>query len=172
MEKIEQAACVFALVMGLLLMREGFSYLSQTDAAEGHSDDRIAIVLAGPNGAQKSAQADFLKRRYGLRTIDASDLTREVSLRRNRRVLVPDCPSGLDGAACLATLVHRKDLPHPVFIQIADRRWHAPGWAVEAIQEYYPDADIWTVDGTRPSADVSETLQHLLDAEARVQNPR
>ncbi len=127
---------VFTLVMGLLLVREGFA--PRASPAGG----RLAVVLAGPSSSQRLAQAEFLKRRYA-------------------GVLL-ECGAG-DQARLLASLARRRDLAHPVFIEIADRGLGGPPLDTDLILSYYPDADIWTFDGTRPPEKVSDTLRRLLD---------
>jgi hypothetical protein len=163
-EKFEQAVSVLMLAMGLLLMREGLSYFPRSQPAAS-----LAIILAGPEGTQKSAQAEFLRQRYGLREIAADDLTREAARGRNKRFLLRDCAASPREAQCLAALARQKDLPPPVFIEIADRRLRSSAYSaldVDLIQSYYPDADVWTLDGTRPPEAISETLQRLLDRPA------
>src|ERR1039457_4323489 len=81
------------------------------------SRESIAIVLAGPDGIQKTAQTEFLRQRYRLR-------------------------------------------------EIADRHLQNSPWDVYLIESYNPDADVWTLDGTRPPQAISETLQRLLDGPA------
>lgn len=154
------------LAMGLLLMREGLSYLSQSEPDTHPYGENRAIVLAGPDGMQKTAQAEFLRQRYGLREIAAGDLTREAARRRNKRFLLRDCAASQREGQCLEALARQRDLPPPVFIEIADRRLGSsayPAWDVYLIQSYYPDAAVWTLDGTRPPEAISATLQHLLD---------
>jgi hypothetical protein len=63
----------------------------------------------------------------------------------------------------LAALARQPDLPSPVFIDLADRRLNHPPSDAYLIQSYYPDADIWTLDGTRTVESLSATLQMLLD---------
>ena len=169
MEKFEQAVSVLMLAMGLLLMREGLSYLSRSELCAHTSSESLAIVLAGPDGMQKAAQAEFLRQRYGLREIAAGDLTREAAHSRNKRFLLQDCSESPREAQCLEALARQRDLPPPVFIEIADRRLPSSAysaWDVDLIQSYYPDADVWTLDGTRPPEAISETLQRLLDRPA------
>lgn len=154
------------LAMGLLLMREGLTYLPPSEPATHPSGESLAIVLAGPDGMQKSAQAEFLRRRYGLREIAAGDLTREAARGHDKRFLLRDCAASPPEAQCLAALARQRDLPPPVFIEIADRRLRSSAysaWDVDLIQTYYPDAEVWTLDGTRPTEAISETLQRLLD---------
>ena len=154
------------LVMGLLVMREGFSYFARSEAAGPPSRESLAIVLGGPDGIGKTAQAEFLRRRYGLRTIPAGDLGRELARSRNQRFLLQDCAASPHQEECLAALARQRDLPPPVFIEIADRRLENSPWDVDLIQSYYPDADVWTLDGTRPVEAISETLRRLLDSPA------
>jgi len=168
-EKFEQTVAVFMLVMGLLVMREGFSYFARSEAAGPPSRESLAIVLGGPDGIGKTAQAEFLRRRYGLRTIPAGDLGRELARSRNQRFLLQDCAASPHQEECLAALARQRDLPPPVFIEIADRRLGSAarsGFNVDLIQSYYPDADVWTLDGTRPVEAISETLRRLLDSPA------
>jgi hypothetical protein len=161
-EKFEQAVSVLTLAMGLLLMWEGLSYLSRSEPAAHPSGESLAILLAGPDGIQKTAQAEFLRRRYGLRTVSAGDLTREIARGGDQRLLLQDCAASPREAQCLSALARQRDLPPPVFIEIADRRLPSSPWDVDLIQSYYPDADVWTLDGTRPPEAISETLQRLL----------
>jgi hypothetical protein len=169
LEKFEQAVAVLMLAMGLLMMREGFSYFSRSEAGGRLPGESLAIVLAGPDGIEKTAQAEFLRRRYGLRTVSAGDLPRDAARGRIKRFLLQDCAARPREAHCLAALARQRDLPTPVFIEVADRRLQSPAysaWDVDLIQSYYPDADVWTLDGTRPTETTSETLQRLLDRPA------
>ena len=67
MEKFEQAVSVLMLAMGLVLMREGLSYLSRSEPVAHPitypAGESLAIVLAGPDGIEKTAQAEFLRQR-------------------------------------------------------------------------------------------------------------
>src|SRR5206468_1525664 len=119
------------------------------------------IVLAGPDGLQKEAQAEFLARRYGLKTIAADDLAR----RSANRFLLKDCAVSERETRCISELARGRDIRRPVFIEVADRSLGGSPWDVYTIQAYYPEADVWTLDGTRPTAAISETLQRLLDRE-------
>jgi hypothetical protein len=164
-EKVEQAAAVLTLVMGLLLMREGLSYLERSRPARTPAD-YFAIVLTGPSGSQKSALAEFLKRRYALRTVTGDDLKRPLTRGHDTGFLLTDYPAGTGEAGYLAALARQPDLPSPVFIDLADRRLNHPPSDAYLIQSYYPDAPIWTLDGTRPAESLSATLQMLLDTAA------
>jgi len=126
------------LVMGILLMWEGV-------AQNPRAPDGVVIVLAGPAGAQKIAQAEFLRRRYGKDSVFG------------------DYPSTREQSERLAALVKQKHLPAPIVIQIADRFQKGSPLDVYGIESNYPGADIWTLDGTRPVETVSRTLQNLLD---------
>ena len=50
--------------------------------------------------------------------------------------------------------------------EIADRHLQNSPWDVYLIESYYPDADVWTLAGTRPPEAISKTLQRLLDRPA------
>ena len=55
------------LAMGLVLMREGLSYLSRSEPVAHPitypAGESLAIMLAGPDGIEKTAQAEFLRQR-------------------------------------------------------------------------------------------------------------
>jgi adenylate kinase family enzyme len=36
---------------------------------------------------------------------------------------------------------------------------------LDMIRDYYPEANLWKVDGTRPAADVSSTIEAILKDE-------
>lgn len=143
-------------------------YLSASHSAAkpARRSEGLVLVLAGPAGRQKTAQAEFLKRRYALRTITADDLTRETAGGRGRGFLLEDYPAGQPPARWLSGLAKQRDLPAPVFIEIADQHLKGAPLDVDLIQSYYPDADIWTLDGTLPAEAISATLATLLDGAA------
>lgn len=94
-------------------------------------------------------------------------------------------PATKDQADHLATLVRELGLPSPVVIQIdvpdevvrerlqkrkgpedtpeqVERRLKDYHRELDTIRDYYPRANIWTIDGTRSPADVSRTIQVIL----------
>lgn len=105
------------------------------------------------------------------------DLTKGVAL--------DGYPSTKDQADYLEALVKKLGLPSPVIfhLQVPDdvvlkrlkkrkREDDTPAQVqqrlkdyhreLEMIKAYYPDANIWTIDGTRSAVDVSKTIQSIL----------
>jgi len=165
-KKFEQAVAFLTFVTGLLLFRQGLNDLATSRQIQARGDG-MAIVLAGPPGTQKAAQAQFLKDRYGLRVISVAELKSHNKIKGGTPFLIADYPAGAGQADYLAALDGRRDLPKPVFIEIANLHLSKSPLDVDLIQSLYPDADIWTFDSTRPPAHISATLQALLDPPAR-----
>jgi adenylate kinase len=105
------------------------------------------------------------------------DLTKGVAL--------DGYPSTKDQADHLAALVRNLGLPSPVIFHLevpdevvrkrldkrkrdddtpaqVERRLKDYHRELEMIKSYYPEANIWTIDGTRPPAEVSKTIQAVL----------
>ncbi len=103
-------------------------------------------------------------------------------------VVLDGYPATKDQADHLAALVRDLALPSPVVIQIdvpdavvkerlqkrkepedtpeqIERRLKDYHRELDMIRDYYPRANIWTIDGTRPPADVSQTIQAILKDE-------
>lgn len=100
-------------------------------------------------------------------------------------VVLDGYPATKDQADHLSTLVRELGLPSPVVIQIdvpdevvrvrlqkrkgpedtpeeVERRLKDYHRELDMIRDYYPRANIWTVDGTRSPIDVSRTIQVIL----------
>jgi len=100
-------------------------------------------------------------------------------------VVLDGYPATKDQADHLATLVRELSLPSPVVIQIdvpdevvrerlkkrkgpedtptqIERRLKDYHRELDTIRDYYPRANIWTIDGTRSPVEVSRTIQVIL----------
>lgn len=100
-------------------------------------------------------------------------------------VVLDGYPATKDQADHLATLVRELGLPSPVVIQIdvpdevvrkrllkrkgsedtpeqIERRLKDYHRELDTIRDYYPRANIWTIDGTRSPVEVSRTIQVIL----------
>jgi adenylate kinase len=100
-------------------------------------------------------------------------------------VVLDGYPATKDQADHLAALVRELGLLSPVVIQIdvpdevvrerlrkrksqedtpeqIERRLKDYHRELDMIRDYYPRANIWTIDGTRPPVDVSQTIQVIL----------
>ena len=155
MEKVQQVEAIVMLILGICLMLEGIFTPTGTDAG-------LAIVIIGPPGTQKSAQTEFLRRRYRLPVITSEDLTKARAVPRHDGFVLEDYPTTKERAGRLADLVRQRKLA-PVVIEIADRRFESPPVDVDTIESHFPEADIWTLDGTLPAQTISSTLEALLD---------
>jgi adenylate kinase len=119
-----------------------------------------------------------------------NDLVRDrlTQMDLNRGVVLDGYPATKDQADHLASLVREHRLPTPIVIQldvpdkevrkrlrkrktkedtpaIIERRLKDYHRELEMIRTYYPEANIWTVDGTRSPAGVSKTIQSILKDE-------
>jgi adenylate kinase len=100
-------------------------------------------------------------------------------------VVLDGYPANKDQADHLAALVRELGLPSPVVIQLdvpdeivrqrlqkrkgpedtpgqIERRLKDYHRELDTIRDYYPRANIWTIDGTRSPVDVSRTIQAIL----------
>lgn len=124
---------------------------------------------------------DTLARQAGAR-LDAALKEKIVSL-NGQGFILDGYPSTREEADHLAQLVKEMKLPNPLVIQlnvpdgVARERALQAGGAVKARFEidlnqykrelalartYYPESDIWTVDGNRAPTEVSETIRLLI----------
>ncbi|MDQ6760884.1 MAG: nucleoside monophosphate kinase [Acidobacteriota bacterium] len=119
-----------------------------------------------------------------------NDLVRDAlsGLDLTKGVVLDGYPASKDQADHLAALVRKLGLPSPVVIQLdisddlARERLKVRGRAddnpeviarrlkdyhreLETIRSYYPQANIWTVDGSLAPAQVSQTIQSILKDE-------
>src|SRR5205085_10278538 len=108
----------------------------------------FVFVLAGRAGSQKSAQAEFLKKTYSLPAVTANDLLKDSASAPANGFVLQDYPKSKDQAERLAVVVRQKDLPPPIVIEIADRSMKNSPFDLDLLQSYYPEADVWTFDGT------------------------
>lgn len=118
-----------------------------------------------------------------------SDRLQKMDL--SRGVVLDGYPSTKDQADHLGALVKKLGLPSPIIIQLdvpdnvdwqrlekrkreddtpeqIARRLKDYHRELDLIRSYYPEANIWTIDGTRPIADVSNTIQSILNDEATI----
>jgi len=190
------------------------------------ADHSFVIVLIGPTGSGKTTQADFLKRRYRIPSINIYDVIQknrstlksektpginegspQDSLGINELVrdrlqamdtshgfVLDGYPATKDQADYLASLVKQMNLPAPVVLQLdvpdkvvrerLAKRHRADDTAaqieqrlkdyhreMDMIRSYYPEANIWTVDGTKAPAEVSKTIVSILEDEMPKRTP-
>ncbi len=119
-----------------------------------------------------------------------NDLVREAlsKIDLTKGVVLDGYPATKDQADHLAALARKMGLPSPIVIQLAvpdnlvRERLKARGREddkpeviaqrlkdyhreLEMLRNYYPDANIWTVDGSLPAAQVSQTVQSIVKDE-------
>ena len=163
----EQGVSALSLALGLCLMVDGYCEMSRAPkldkalAVSSHS--RMVVVLAGSRGRQKEAQTGFLKERYSLTAGTIDDLTSgRLSPPAGRGFVLEDYPRTREQAEHLAALVKQASLRPLIVIDIADRGAKTERLNPDVMRAFCRDADTWTVDGTRPVEEVSETLRGLL----------
>ena len=106
----------------------------------------------------------------------------------SKGVVLDGYPATKDQADHLAGLVKKLDLPAPIVIQLdvpdnvdtkrlekrkreddtpdqIARRLKDYHRELDFVRSYYPDANIWTIDGTRSPVEVSKTIQSILSDE-------
>ncbi len=190
------------------------------------ADHRFVIVLIGPTGSGKTTQADFLKRRYGIPSINITEIiqrnrgelnaektpginegspqdnlginelvnNRIRQMNTQRGFVLDGYPATKDQADYLATLLRDMHLPAPVILQLdvpdavlrerlakrqrsddkptlIEQRLKDYHREMDMIRDYYPQANIWTVDGTRAPAEVSKTIVSILEDEMPRRTP-
>ncbi len=107
---------------------------------------------------------------------------------RTKGVVLDGYPATKDQADHLAGLVRKLTLPSPIVIQldvpdnvdrerlkkrgreddtpeVIARRLKDYHRELDMIRSYYPEANIWTIDGSRSPAEVSQTIQSILNDE-------
>jgi adenylate kinase len=167
------------LILAVLVSALGFAQ----EAGKG-----LVMVLVGPPGSGKTTQSEELTKRYRVPIVTGDSTLSDSGLRAKLKAL--DVTRGfiLDGypatrhqAEFLGTLVKELKLPSPIILQLdvpddvvrqrlAGKRkpeevekslaqYHRE---MDLFREHYPDADIWTVIGTRPIADVTRTIVSLI----------
>lgn len=119
-----------------------------------------------------------------------NDLVRArlVAMDLKKGVALDGYPATKDQADHLADLIRERFWPAPIVIQfevpddvVRERLQKRKGpedtperieqrlkdyhRELDMIRSYYPEANLWTVDGTRPSADVSATIEAILKDE-------
>jgi adenylate kinase len=148
----------------------------------------LVIVLIGPPGSGKTTQAELLTKRYGVPVVSGDSTLTDDALRAKLKAI--DVRKGfiLDGypatrhqADFLGTLVKELNLPSPIVVQLdvpdsvvrqrmagkqkpellekSLAQYHRE---MDFIREHYPQADIWTVIGTRSISEVSRTIVSLI----------
>lgn len=113
----------------------------------------------------------------------------------SRGVVLDGYPATKDQADHLTALLKRFGLPSPVIIQLdvpdnVDRQRlekrkrgdDTPGQIarrlkdyhreLDFVRSYYPEANIWTIDGTRSRAEVSKTIESILTDEGIRKTPK
>ncbi len=148
----------------------------------------LVMVLIGPPGSGKTTQADRLARRYKVPVVTGDAAMTNDALRAKLKALdvtrgfiLDGYPASRQQAGFLGVLVKEMKLPSPIVLQLdvpddvvrqrlAGKakpealekdlaRYHKE---MDLIRQYYPQADIWTVIGTRPIAEVSQTIISLI----------
>jgi adenylate kinase len=187
----------------------------------------FVIVLIGPTGSGKTTQVEFIKRKYGIATINADDLVaknpqalkkyetpgidpgtpttsdalndlvaaRLAKMNLKKGFALDGYPATKEQADYLNTLVKKFKLPAPIIIQLEvpdnivrqrlnkrhraddtpeliERRLKDYHRELDLVKSYYPEANIWSIDGTRPIAEVSSTIQSILNDELPKKTPR
>lgn len=153
----------------------------------------MVVVLIGPPASGKSTQATFLNRKYKLAILDAAQLARgaagddAINVRVREAVtrmgaqgfVIDGYPATRVQATHLDALARELRLASPLVIvlDVPDEvvrqrmknraaqekelaRYHRE---MDLVQAYYPQADIWKIIGTRPAAEVSATIQALIE---------
>jgi adenylate kinase len=148
----------------------------------------LVIVLIGPPGSGKTTQAEFLQKKYGIPVIAADRTTTDAALLRDiqkagtaKGFVLDGYPATRAQANYLDKVVKQLKLPSPVVLslevpdavvrermkgkekpEVLDQRLSNYHKEMDLIREYYPQADIWTVIGTRPVKEVSDTIEMLI----------
>jgi adenylate kinase len=148
----------------------------------------LVIVLIGPPGSGKTTQAEFLKKKYSIPVITADRTTTDATLLRDiqkagtaKGFVLDGYPATREQADHLGKIVKQLNLPSPVVVslevpdavvrerlkgkekpEVLDQRLSSYHQEMDLIRQYYPQADIWTVIGTRPVKEVSETIEMLI----------
>jgi adenylate kinase len=119
-----------------------------------------------------------------------NDLVRDrlAKMDLTKGVALDGYPATKDQADHLAALVRKNSLPSPIILQIdvpdevvrkrldkrqrsddtpeqIERRLKDYHRELDMIRDYYPEANIWTIDGTKPVAEVSKTVAAILNDE-------
>lgn len=120
--------------------------------------------------------------------IDGLIAERLASLDLTKGVVLDGYPATKDQADHFATLVEKHDLPPPIVIQIdlpddvarqrlkerrgiddkpelIEERLKNYHREMDMIRSYYPQANIWTINGDKPAAVVSSTIEAILKDE-------
>ncbi len=157
--------------------------ISAQEAGKG-----LVMVLIGPPGSGKTTQSELLSRRYRMPVVtgdaamtDEALRTRLSALDVSRGFILDGYPATRRQADFLGSLVKELKLPSPIILQLevpdgVVRQRLAGKQKPEALEkslaqyhkemglvrEYYPQADIWTVIGTRPISEVTRTIVSLI----------
>lgn len=119
-----------------------------------------------------------------------NDLVRArlITMDLKKGVALDGYPATKDQADHLAALVRERGWPAPIVIQLEvpddvvrerlqkrngpedtpaliDRRLKDYHRELDMIRDYYPEANLWSIDGTRPAAEVSRTIEAILKDE-------
>lgn len=120
--------------------------------------------------------------------VDALVAEQLASLDLTKGVVLVGYPASKDQADHLAALIPKLNLPDPIVIQIdlpdevarqrLKRRQRADDKPelieerlknyhreMDMIRSYYPEAKIWTIDGDKPVAEVSSTIEEIVTTE-------
>ena len=157
--------------------------ISAQEAGQG-----LVMVLIGPPGSGKTTQAELLARRYKVPVVSGDAALSDDAMRARLKALDVSRGFILDGypatrhqADFLGVLVKEFKLPSPIILQldvpddvvrqrlagkekaaVLEKNLAQYHKEMDLIREYYPQADIWTVIGTRPIADVTRTIVSLI----------
>lgn len=149
----------------------------------------LVLVLIGPPGSGKTTQADFLTKRYHIPVLSAGSWMSDEQFDERLKILNTGKGFIIDGypathaqAEHLAKVVKSLRLPSPVIVQLdvpddvvrkrmagkekpetLEKRLSSYHREMDLIRSYYPQADIWSVIGTRAPKEVSETIEMLIE---------
>lgn len=166
----------------LLILVTTFGICAQ-EAGQG-----LVMVLIGPPGSGKTTQSEVLSKRYKVPVITGDAAMSDDALRAKLKALDVSRGFILDGypatrrqADFLGVVVKELKLPSPIILQlevpddVVRQRLAGKGRPealekslaqyhkeMDLVREYYPQADIWTVIGTRPIREVTQTIVSLI----------
>ncbi|WP_321475131.1 nucleoside monophosphate kinase [uncultured Paludibaculum sp.] len=148
----------------------------------------LVLVLIGPPGSGKTTQAEFLTKKFHISVLAAGSWMSDEQFDARLKILNTGKGFIIDGypathaqAQHLAAVVKGLNLPAPVIIQldvpddvvrqrmtgkekpeVLEKRLSDYHKEMDLIRAYYPQADIWSVIGTRSPQEVSKTIEMLI----------
>jgi adenylate kinase len=165
-----------------------FILVTQLGISAQEAGKGLVMVLIGPPGGGKTTQSEALSKRYKVPVVAGDAALSDDALRARLKALDVSRGFILDGypatrrqADFLGAVVKELKLPSPIILQLevpddVVRQRLAGKQKPEALEkslaqyhkemdlfrEYYPQADIWTVIGTRPISEVTQTIVSLI----------